>query len=82
MNQPIKIKSDTSALESTRILYYLRFYEDHWTKNGGFETRKNMKYWQDKADQFIKDSVVLPVEENNDDPKNENGLASWYEDMR
>jgi hypothetical protein len=52
------IKEGVDIEEMIKILYYLRQYEKHWQQNGGFETRKNMRYWQEKADKLIEKSII------------------------
>lgn len=39
--------------EISQILFNLRHYEKIWKEFGGFNNRKNVKYWQDKADKWL-----------------------------
>lgn len=63
----VKIKTEEELKikfqEVAHILHNLRFFTKYWNEHGGFEARKRMNYWQDKADAVL-DSLGLILHHN------------------
>lgn len=48
--EQVETSYETRFREMARIMHNLRFYTKYWNEHGGFNARKNMKYWEEKAD--------------------------------
>jgi len=56
-----QLESRFQALAHT--LHNLRFFTKYWNEHGGYEARKNMNNWQEKADNLL-DEMGLTLHNN------------------
>ncbi len=53
----VTINKNAKIFEIAEIIYKLRLHTKYWQKHYGSDNRRTMKYWEDKADKWIEDSI-------------------------
>lgn len=49
--------------EVAHVLHNLRFFTKFWNEHGGYQARRRMQYWQERADALL-DSMGLTLHNN------------------
>jgi hypothetical protein len=63
MNNILKVNSEEELLQKASNLFHilvnLRDKTKKWENHGGYINRQNRKYWEKKADEFIKENLFI-----------------------